>query len=120
MACTERVIVGSPCSNILFGQRLYVNEVKRGYCCTDGYHLGQDYNGSKTDPSLLCLVALFSCDEAVDRMKNMLLKQRTSVPEANDTNFLSEEQGSLSISGDNDDDQQISVSSPSHVVIGNF
>ncbi|CAF1096172.1 unnamed protein product [Rotaria sordida] len=37
------------------------------------------------DPSLLCLVTSFSSNEAVTRIKNVLLKQQTSVPEANKT-----------------------------------
>jgi hypothetical protein len=96
-----------------------------------GYHLRQEYYNSKTDASFLSLVTSFSPDEAVNRMKDLLLKQQKSVPESNDTGLPSEEQASLSISGDNDDiaedieisnddNHQTTVTSPSNAVSSTF
>ncbi len=66
-----------------------------------GYHLHELYLNSKTHPSLLRLVTSFSPDEAVSRMKEILIKQQKSLSESNNSSVLSEEQSSLSISGDN-------------------
>jgi hypothetical protein len=130
----------------------YVNEVKRGFCgrgkfsvvhhlvifniqyvyflsCIGGYHLRQDYNNSKTDPLLLRLVKSFSPNEAVNRMKELSLKQESSVPESDNIRHLSEEYALSSISIDdddsaedtkisNDDDHQITVFTPSNAVGG--
>ncbi len=105
----------------------YVNDIKRGFCgvgkCNvfhfffifnfqyvfymffiGGYHLRQDYIDSRTDASFLSLITSFSPDEAVNRMKEILLKKQTSLLEANDTRVLSDEQASLSISIDDVDD----------------
>ena len=101
----------------------YVNEIKRGFCgvgkCNffhfffifnfqyvfymffiGGYHLRQDYIDSRTDASFLSLITSFSPDEAVNRMKEILLKKQTSLLETNDTRVVSDEQASLSISID--------------------
>ncbi|CAF4838033.1 unnamed protein product, partial [Rotaria socialis] len=61
----------------------YVNETRRGFCAHDGYHLELKYKDAQTNTSLLSLIAGFSPDDAVARMKSFLLKRQASTTNDN-------------------------------------
>ncbi|CAF3364813.1 unnamed protein product [Rotaria socialis] len=61
----------------------YVNETRRGFCAHGGYHLELKYKDAQTDTSLLSLIAGFSPDDAVARMKSFLLKRQASTTNDN-------------------------------------
>ena len=97
-----------------------------------GYHLRLEYANSKMDRSCLRLVSSFSPDEAVKRMKEILLKKEKPFSEPSNTNVQSQEAASSSISGadldviavnnnaSNNDDNETSISSPLHTDVNIF
>ncbi|CAF0895920.1 unnamed protein product [Adineta steineri] len=56
----------------------YVNEIRRGFSGYGNYHLQLKYNDSKVDPALLTFVSGFSPDVAVEKMRSLLLKRKSS------------------------------------------
>ncbi|CAF2264546.1 unnamed protein product [Rotaria magnacalcarata] len=56
----------------------YVNETRRVFCAHGGYHLELKYKDAQTDTSLLSLIAGFSPDDAVARMKIFFI-EKTSI-----------------------------------------
>ena len=71
-----------------------------------GYHLDLKYKDFKTDVALLTLVCGFSPDDAVARMKSVLLKRHTSTTDDDSVSVGVENQLSMCTLDDNDDDIQ--------------